>query len=113
MVATMTALDSFDCDVILLFGGRPKKESFAALARRFGSPIKRLIVFGEAIPKLLAELPPGLPVETAEDLNSALAAARSAARAGDTILLSPGCTSFDQFHNFEERGRLFKALVNA
>jgi UDP-N-acetylmuramoylalanine--D-glutamate ligase len=113
MVATMTALDSFDRDVILLFGGRPKKESFAPLAARFGRPIKKVVVFGEAAPKLLAELPAGLPVETAADLSAALALARSAARAGDTILLSPGCTSFDQFNNFEERGRLFKALVNA
>jgi UDP-N-acetylmuramoylalanine--D-glutamate ligase len=111
MVATMTALDSFDHDVILLFGGRPKKESFAPLANRFGQPVKKLIVFGEAVSKLMAELPGGLPIETAEDIFAALNLARAAAVTGDTILLSPGCTSFDQFNNFEERGRVFKALV--
>ena len=112
MVATMTALDSFDGSVILLFGGRPKKESFAPLTGRFGRPIKKLIVFGGAVPKVMSELPAGLPVETAEDIGAALALARAAARSGDTILLSPGCTSFDQFDNFEERGRVFKSLVN-
>jgi len=113
MVATMTALDAFDGDVILMFGGRPKKESFAPLAGRFGRPIKKLIVFGEAVSKVMSELPVGLPVETAGDIAGALALARAAARKGDTILLSPGCTSFDQFNNFEERGRVFKSLVNA
>jgi UDP-N-acetylmuramoylalanine--D-glutamate ligase len=112
VVATLTALDSFERDVILLFGGRPKRESFASLAGRFGHPIKKLIVFGEAVDKVMSELPAGLPVETAPDMAVALALARKAASNGDTILLSPGCTSFDQFHDFEERGRLFKSLVD-
>lgn len=113
MVATMTALDSFERGVILLFGGRPKKESFTPLANRFGQPIKTLIAFGEAVPKVLSELPKDSRIRTASDIAQALQLARSEARPGDTILLSPGCTSFDQFNNFEERGRLFKSLVNA
>ncbi|RPH94010.1 UDP-N-acetylmuramoyl-L-alanine--D-glutamate ligase [candidate division KSB1 bacterium] len=113
MIATMTALDSFERNVILLFGGRPKKESFAPLMERFPKPIKRLVVFGEAVAKLRDELPQKLPIEEARDIEEALAAARRIAEPGDTILLSPGCTSFDQFNNFEERGRTFKALVSA
>jgi UDP-N-acetylmuramoylalanine--D-glutamate ligase len=112
MVATMTALDSFEQGVILLFGGRPKKESFAPLAERIHRPIKRIVVFGEAIFKLRDELPAGLPVDEAADLSGAVDLARRAAQPGDTVLLSPGCTSFDQFNNYEERGREFKSLVN-
>ncbi|HEY3294587.1 MAG TPA: UDP-N-acetylmuramoyl-L-alanine--D-glutamate ligase [bacterium] len=111
MVATMTALNSFQRDVILLFGGRPKKESFAPLATRIPSPVKKLIIFGEALPKLHADLPAGLPLEEAATMEAAVSLAQRAARDGDTVLLSPGCTSFDEFNNFEERGRIFKALV--
>ncbi len=111
MVATMTALDSFNSNVILLFGGRPKKESFSPLANRIPSPVKKLIIFGEAVPKLHDDLPSGLPVEEAVNLEAAFTLARRSAQEGDTVLLSPGCTSFDEFNNFEERGRVFKALV--
>ena len=111
MVATMTALDSFSHDVILLFGGRPKKESFAPLANRIPVPVKKMIIFGEAIPKLRGDLPAGLPVAEAATMEQAVALARGIATEGDTVLLSPGCTSFDEFNNFEERGRIFKSLV--
>jgi UDP-N-acetylmuramoylalanine--D-glutamate ligase len=111
MVATMTALDAFNEQVILLFGGRPKKESFAPLAQRIPRPVKKLIVFGEAIEKVRRELAPDLPVAAVTDLPQAVALAQKIATAGDIVLLSPGCTSFDQFTNFEERGRVFKSLV--
>jgi UDP-N-acetylmuramoylalanine--D-glutamate ligase len=113
MIATMTALESFKDNVILLFGGRPKKESFAPLATRIPVPVKKLIIFGEAVSKLQSELSPALPMESAPNLKTALELAQKSAREGDTILLSPGCTSFDEFNNFEERGQVFKALVNA
>jgi UDP-N-acetylmuramoylalanine--D-glutamate ligase len=111
MVATMTALDSFEKNVILLFGGRPKKESFRPLSDRFGKPLKALIVFGEAVAKVRDDLPTGTARTEVANIEEALQAARRIAKPGDTILLSPGCTSFDQFNNFEERGRIFKSLV--
>ena len=113
MVATQTALNSFPKNVILLFGGRPKKESFAPLAARFSSPVKRMIVFGEATAKVKSELPPHLPIEYAETIGDAVLQASGKAEEGDTVLLSPGCTSFDQFNDYEERGRVFKACVEA
>jgi UDP-N-acetylmuramoylalanine--D-glutamate ligase len=112
MVATLTALNAFERNVILLFGGRPKKESFAPLADRISKPVKQIVVFGEAVPKVRSELAPGLPVVEAATIDAALNTALEFAKSGDTILLSPGCTSFDQYNNFEERGRAFKSLVN-
>ena len=111
MVATMTALDAFADNVILLFGGRPKKESFAPLAERIPHPVKAIIVFGEAVPKLREELRSRLPVREVRDLAEAVSLARHLSKPGDTVLLSPGCTSFDQFKNFEERGTTFKVMV--
>ncbi|MBI5059875.1 UDP-N-acetylmuramoyl-L-alanine--D-glutamate ligase [candidate division KSB1 bacterium] len=111
LIATMTALDSFASNVILLFGGRAKPESFAPLAERLGKPLKSIIAFGESRQKLSQELPDEFPVKTTDDLASALVIARSEAVAGDTILLSPGCASFDQYRDFEQRGTEFKNLV--
>jgi UDP-N-acetylmuramoylalanine--D-glutamate ligase len=112
MTATLTALDAFPKNVILLFGGRPKKESFTSLAKRFPCPVKAMIYFGEAREKIRAELAADLPMEETDDLHEALLRARSIARSGDTVLLSPGCASFDQFTNFEERGRIYKSYVS-
>jgi UDP-N-acetylmuramoylalanine--D-glutamate ligase len=112
LVATQTALDAFENNVILLFGGRFKKESFTPLGKRFFNPIKAMVVFGEAVSKVRAELSGDLPIQYRESLRDAVETATAMARPGDTILLSPGCASFDQFKDFEERGRLFKSLVS-
>jgi UDP-N-acetylmuramoylalanine--D-glutamate ligase len=112
VVATQTALDAFEKNVILLFGGRPKKESFAPLRKWFFNPIKAMVVFGEAVSKARAELTGNLPIQYRESLRDAVETAAAMARSGDTILLSPGCASFDQFKDYEERGRLFKSFVS-
>ena len=111
LTATLTALDSFERNVILLFGGRPKKESFSPLTLRYGRPVSILIAFGEAAPKVRREVPEEYPMIVTENLSTAVAKAREIAGDGDIVLLSPGCTSFDEFTNFEERGRVFKSLV--
>ena len=72
-----------------------------------------MIVFGEATAKVKSELPPHLPIEYAETIGDAVLQASGKAEEGDTVLLSPGCTSFDQFNDYEERGRVFKACVEA
>jgi UDP-N-acetylmuramoylalanine--D-glutamate ligase len=58
-----------------------------------------------------ALVPSGVPIHETGDLERAVATAHAAARPGDTVLLSPGCASYDQYRNYEERGDHFKALV--
>ena len=66
---------------------------------------------GEDAPRIADELGDLVPVVVCGDLRTAVAQARKLARAGDTVLLSPACASYDQFRNFEDRGDQFKALV--
>ena len=79
-----------------------------AVARR----AQAVVFFGEAAPELSAAFG-GLDVTTAsaQTMAEAVSAARALARAGDVVLLSPGCTSFDEFTGYEQRGRRFKQLV--
>lgn len=113
LTATLTALEAFSEGVILLFGGRPKPESFEPLAHKHPKPLKRLIAFGEAKPRIEEELSGRLPILYVDNLEEAVSVSRRTAERGDTVLLSPGCASFDQFKNFEERGKVFKSLVRS
>jgi len=85
--------------VHVLLGGRGKGQDFA--------PLHKAVAHGYAYGEDAAQLP-GRRFAT---LDEALAAARAAARPGDVVLLSPACTSFDQFRDFEARGEHFRALA--
>jgi UDP-N-acetylmuramoylalanine-D-glutamate ligase len=95
--------------VILLAGGRNKGLDLTELAN--AAPLKALVAFGEAR-REIAELAHRDVVE-AETLSDAFAAAIAIATDGDTVLLAPGCASFDEFGSYEERGRAFRELVEA
>jgi UDP-N-acetylmuramoylalanine--D-glutamate ligase len=71
----------------------------------------RAYAIGEAAPRFAAILNGHMPVEQAGTLAAAVASAASQALAGETVLLSPACASFDQFGDYEERGRAFRAAV--
>ena len=75
--------------------------------------VSRAIVIGEDREKIRRALPPDVPADPAESMEEAVGKACSLARPGDVVLLSPACASFDMFDNFEHRGRVFKALVQA
>lgn len=111
-MATLTALEAFPKNVILLFGGRAKKESFAPLSKKYPSPIKTIISYGESRGKLKDDLAENVPMKEADTLQDTLFIAQKLAVRGDIVLLSPGCASYDQFDNFEQRGELFKNLVH-
>ena len=107
--STVMALRAFDQPVILLAGGHDKHTGFADLYN-YTAKMKELIVFGETKEEL-ARLKEGSIM--VENMKEALDRAYELAEEGDIVLLSPACSSYDQFKNFEERGRIFKEYVRA
>jgi UDP-N-acetylmuramoylalanine--D-glutamate ligase len=106
--ATVVALKAFDHPVILLAGGYDKKTGFAAMVP-YLNKVKSMLVFGETKYQLKSLYPNALVLE---NLSEAVAMAHSLAKAGDVVLFSPACASYDQFDNYEQRGRIFKDLVH-
>lgn len=96
--------------LILIAGGKCSGGSYSEWQYRLKN-VKRLILVGEAGPKIYQENRKKFDCELANNLEEAIMKAESSAVAGDAILFSPGCTSFDAYRNFEERGRHFNTLV--
>jgi len=112
--ATSKALQSFESPIVLLVGGRNKGNSFRHLALDIREKAKAVVLFGEAADEmylLLREL--NLDVTRVNTVPEAVARARNFSKAGDVVLFSPGCASFDQFSDYKERGLVFKdAVIN-
>ena len=107
-------LSCFANPVILIAGGSDKKIPFDALAQPVSTHAKLVILNGDTAPALADALSGTLaPIYQVQTLEEAVALAAQKAQAGDTVLLSPACPSFDQFLNFEDRGRRFMELVAA
>ena len=109
--AVYRALGSFPGPVILLLGGRYKGGDFGILAQLIRERVRALIVFGEAAETIEAIVGGIVKTERVETLKEAVGMARDSASSGDVVLLSPGCSSFDEFKNYEERGSVFKGIV--
>lgn len=109
--ATITALKAFDRGVILLVGGFEKGLPMDEMKKHLGC-VKKVVGFGACGPRLVHDLvdEDGIIVST---LDEAVAEANKIAESGDTVLLSPTTSSFDQYTCFEERGDHFKKIVNA
>ena len=105
------SLSAFDGGVLLIMGGRGKGAPYRPLRALFPGRVRALLTIGEDAPRIAEELGDLAPVTACGDLRTAVAQARKLARAGDAVLLSPACASYDQFRNFEDRGEQFKALV--
>jgi len=108
--ALMKSLEGFQ-NIILIAGGRDKKGDFSLLRPLVKERVKALVLIGEASQKIRDALGDLTETVFASDMRDAVKKARSYARSGDTVLLSPGCASFDMFRDFEERGRVFKEIV--
>jgi UDP-N-acetylmuramoylalanine--D-glutamate ligase len=109
--AVVKSLASFEGPVILLAGGVDKGGDYAPLAEAVRRKVRRLVLFGTAKEIIAGAL--GSLTETilVDDLEAALRDAAAHARSGEVVLLSPACSSFDQFRNYAERGKFFKQLV--
>ena len=105
------SLSAFDRGVLLIMGGRGKGAPYRPLRALFPDRVRALLTLGEDAPRIAQELGDLAPVVACGDLRTAVAEARKLARAGDTVLLSPACASYDQFRDFEARGEEFKRLV--
>ncbi|MBW7994983.1 MAG: UDP-N-acetylmuramoyl-L-alanine--D-glutamate ligase [Candidatus Glassbacteria bacterium] len=109
--SVLRAVQSFPGPLVLIMGGRHKGSSFAPLAGELGSKARAVIAIGEAAGIIGRDLGDAVAVTGAGSLEDALIKARKQAEAGDVVLLSPGCSSFDMFASYEERGDEFKRIV--
>lgn len=109
--ATVVALQSMTTPILLICGGRDKGFPYTPWIKEGRGKIKGLVAIGEAKEKIFAELGRHFPTQFADTLEAAVLTAFEQAEPGDTVLLSPGCASFDMFDNFEARGRAFKDAV--
>jgi UDP-N-acetylmuramoylalanine--D-glutamate ligase len=107
--STLVALASFDAPIHLILGGQGKGEDYAPLRVPVAERCAGVYLIGEEADRLAAVV----GGERSETLERAVAAAAAAARPGEVVLLSPACASFDQFEDFEARGRAFKEMVAA
>jgi len=109
--SVLRALESFPGPLVLIMGGRHKGSSFKPLEAELRLKARRVIALGEAAETIARELGTSCPVELVPNLEQAVARAGEAAQAGDTVLFSPGCSSFDMFSDYEHRGEVFKNIV--
>ncbi len=109
--ATAKALAAFPGGVHLILGGKDKDSDYRTLADLLRARAKSVLTIGSAADKIALQLTGVVPLQSAETLARAVHLARAAAVPGDVVLLAPACASFDQFDNYEHRGRVFKELV--
>ncbi len=105
------AMQSFNRKVIMICGGRDKNIDFSVLRDVVQEKVRKMIVIGESKEKIKRSFSDVVPIEECATLLEAVKTARKNAVAGECVLFSPMCTSFDMFSNFEERGMVFKEIV--
>jgi UDP-N-acetylmuramoylalanine--D-glutamate ligase len=109
--ATAKAVAAFPSGIHLILGGKDKGSPYTVLAPLLRERVRAIYTIGAAAAKIESQLRGVVPIHSSKTLDAAVAAAASAARSGDVVLLSPACSSYDQFENYEQRGRAFKQLV--
>ena len=110
--ATLKALDAFPGRILIILGGKDKGSDYTVLQARLRERAILALLIGVAAGKIEKQIAGSVAIEQAGTLERAVETAAHAARAGDVVLLAPACASFDQFQNYEHRGRVFKELVH-
>lgn len=113
VASTEVALAALDRPIVLLLGGRHKGEPYTRLAPMLRQHGRGVVAYGEAREAILHDLGTAVPVVGAASFDEVLGRAAALARPGDAVLLSPACSSFDMFRNYEERGERFRSAVEA
>ena len=112
--ATITSLESFPHRrVLIILGGRDKGGDFTQLRPLLERRATAVLLIGEATELIERQIAGAAPIVRTGQLAAAVAEARRLATSGDVVLLAPGCASFDQYHDYEERGDHFRSLVAA
>ncbi|HEY7209510.1 MAG TPA: UDP-N-acetylmuramoyl-L-alanine--D-glutamate ligase [Bryobacteraceae bacterium] len=109
--ATLKAIASFPGNLWIILGGKDKGSDYTPLAAALKEKAKGALLIGAATPLIEEALRGRVPVEICETVQKAVPFARAHAKSGDFVLLAPACASFDQFQNYEERGKTFKQIV--
>jgi UDP-N-acetylmuramoylalanine--D-glutamate ligase len=109
--ATLKALDSFPERILVILGGKDKDSDYTQLRAALREKAILALLIGAAAEKIEKQIQGSVAIHRADTLENAVESAFHAAHAGDIVLLAPACASFDQFHNYEHRGRVFKELV--
>jgi UDP-N-acetylmuramoylalanine--D-glutamate ligase len=110
--ATAKAVAAFQSGIHLILGGKDKGSDYTLLAQLLRERVRAVYTIGSAAAKIESHLRGVVSIHSCETLENAVGAAASAARPGEVVLLAPACSSFDQFENYEHRGRVFKQLVS-
>ncbi len=111
--ATIKALESFPGNIHLILGGKDKGSDYTVLNDLLRERVKRVYTIGAAAAKIESQIQGAVEINHSETLDSAIRRASESAVAGDIVLLAPACASFDQFQNYQQRGKVFKDAVRA
>lgn len=109
--ATLKALDAFPGRILVILGGKDKGSDYTVLREPLREKGILALLIGAAADKIDSQISGSVAIERAGRMERAVEIAAQAAQAGDIVLLAPACASFDQFENYEHRGRVFKKLV--
>jgi UDP-N-acetylmuramoylalanine--D-glutamate ligase len=109
--AALKALDAFSGGLWVILGGKDKGSDYTVLRQPLTQRARGVMLIGAAAAKIRSQIDGAVPLYDSKTLDIALRDSYAAAQPGDTVLLSPACASFDQFDNYEHRGRVFKTLV--
>jgi len=109
--ATLKAIDAFPGRILIILGGKDKGSDYTVLQNRLREKAILALLIGAASEKIEKQIAGSVVIERAGTLEKAVEIASHVARPDDVVLLAPACASFDQFENYEHRGRVFKDLV--